>query len=817
MADDSGDSPSRAARPKGRGWIVFAAAIVLPPSLVVAAGWALWVNRLPVAQWALAAGMERAGIAAVTARVERVETDGIRLTDFRLGDAITADALEVTYTPETLLQSRVVAATVRGLRLTATLDDKGLTISGLETEPSAGAPVPPFLPALPFDELRVVDALLLIHTQAGSIRAPMNLNMSIEPAGEMFFDITAEPGHEAGAGRVNVSGAIVTDTTGAVELAAQFDATGAVRLANVVGAVPVMLQGEAQLNFDRSFTLQHIDITAVSLALEPITVAGVTWELDRLTARVSGTTDAFRGVLGVSGSASGVPAPGVTVASLDFGVESQFEFAGGTLTLSPLPGGGVMVRGVDIAGGLHIEGPTNISLADAPGSVTFDTRNGAIGYELSLAPIEAVMALQLPGAGDVQATLRLPNISVAGTGQDHGLRLRGAALDVLDPPISAQGVDIDVDVGPQATSLDLSIDRLRHVADPPLAQPAALSLAATLANGIIDFAGDATVPPSPLKLSAHGRHDLAAGKGDVEFALDRIDFIPGIVDAATLFPALAGTLRDVQGALTMSGQANWDDTGLRTSLDLDLDALALGLPAGRVSGLTGTLAIEGPTPVTTPPGQRLRGALTAGPLQSAPFKVAFQLRPDNRLVLETLTLEFADGRVAMHDVVYDPANPSVEATLAVDAVDLAGLLDLIQVEGLSGSGRLSGVIPLSIDEGKVAVRQGRLEAAGPGRLSYTGSALADQLGDRGDAVGLTMQALSDFHYESLSLELDKSAAGTGNILLRMQGANPAVLDGYPFAFNINLEGDFDRIAALALEGYATLDDILRWAGGISPN
>jgi hypothetical protein len=89
------------------------------------------------------------------------------------------------------------------------------------------------------------------------------------------------------------------------------------------------------------------------------------------------------------------------------------------------------------------------------------------------------------------------------------------------------------------------------------------------------------------------------------------------------------------------------------------------------------------------------------------------------------------------------------------------------------------------------------------------------LGGRDDAVGLAMQALSDFRYDSLSLEARKPERGEGVVTLHLTGANPTVLDGYPFVFNINLQSDFDQLAQLALEGVGAADNILRWAQGQS--
>jgi hypothetical protein len=77
---------------------------------------------------------------------------------------------------------------------------------------------------------------------------------------------------------------------------------------------------------------------------------------------------------------------------------------------------------------------------------------------------------------------------------------------------------------------------------------------------------------------------------------------------------------------------------------------------------------------------------------------------------------------------------------------------------------------------------------------------AKNLAQREDTVGLAMKALADFRYDNLAIEIDVGENASGAVLVRLEGANPEVLEGYPFAFNINLETDFGRLAELLMGG-----------------
>jgi hypothetical protein len=85
-------------------------------------------------------------------------------------------------------------------------------------------------------------------------------------------------------------------------------------------------------------------------------------------------------------------------------------------------------------------------------------------------------------------------------------------------------------------------------------------------------------------------------------------------------------------------------------------------------------------------------------------------------------------------------------------------------------------------------------------LRLSDPAFLKNLARREDTVGLAMKALANFRYTSLVIEIDVGENASGAVLVRLEGANPEVLEGYPFAFNINLETDFGRLAELLMGG-----------------
>ncbi len=82
------------------------------------------------------------------------------------------------------------------------------------------------------------------------------------------------------------------------------------------------------------------------------------------------------------------------------------------------------------------------------------------------------------------------------------------------------------------------------------------------------------------------------------------------------------------------------------------------------------------------------------------------------------------------------------------------------------------------------------------------------LSQGGEQVDLMMQALRDFRYENLSLEIVKPESGEAMLKLSMLGRNPAVLDGYPFQFNITLSGDLEPLLEALARGRKLSSDLL---------
>lgn len=128
--------------------------------------------------------------------------------------------------------------------------------------------------------------------------------------------------------------------------------------------------------------------------------------------------------------------------------------------------------------------------------------------------------------------------------------------------------------------------------------------------------------------------------------------------------------------------------------------------------------------------------------------------------------------------------------LRIEGLELGQLLRLIDLPGLQGSGRLSGLLPLSWDGRGAEIRDGELQSSGEGRISYQSMAPV------GGNVGL--QALRDFRYQNLAAGLDYLADGRYRLRLRLEGHNPELYQGHPIDFNLNIKGELPGLLQGAL-------------------
>lgn len=136
--------------------------------------------------------------------------------------------------------------------------------------------------------------------------------------------------------------------------------------------------------------------------------------------------------------------------------------------------------------------------------------------------------------------------------------------------------------------------------------------------------------------------------------------------------------------------------------------------------------------------------------------------------------------------------PLTDKTLPLELrqIDVSQLLELFKVNGLSGSGRLNGVLPLTYRDGALEVHDGLLNSTGAGTLKYAPSL------EIPDNPGL--QALRNLHFQKLGMRINYASNGAYRTESTLEGSNPDFYDGYPVRFSLNINGELPGLFRSAL-------------------
>ena len=317
-----------------------------------------------------------------------------------------------------------------------------------------------------------------------------------------------------------------------------------------------------------------------------------------------------------------------------------------------------------------------------------------------------------------------------------------------------------------------------------------------------------------------GSHDLAQNKGTAVVTLDPLHFEHAGLQPGTISPALGDVLTEATGTLTTGGTVSWSSQGVLSDLNFAAQSLAFVSPIGPVLGLDGRIQLTGLSPLATPPGQEIKAAAVQSALPMSELQLRFGVREGRYLDLENGDFILAGGHVAIAPATLDATAERNSLKLKVTDIGVAEVFKLIGLEGLTGTGRLSGEVPVAFANKDVAVENGKLQSQEPGLIQYNPATPPPSLQGGGQSVELALAALRNFHYDRLILELDRKFSGETLVALHIAGKNPDFYGGYPVEFNLNLTGKLDQILIQSLAGYRipkTLEDSLKQSPGGSAN
>jgi hypothetical protein len=196
--------------------------------------------------------------------------------------------------------------------------------------------------------------------------------------------------------------------------------------------------------------------------------------------------------------------------------------------------------------------------------------------------------------------------------------------------------------------------------------------------------------------------------------------------------------------------------------------------------IAGTLRAEATT-VT------FEGRMTGVNGARATFTLRTSLGDAPILTIASASMPWQGGRIALGRTVIPLTGVRpVKVVLKAERISVDAFMQSLTGKRVSATGIVSGALPLTIGrDGSISFDAGGLKTEGPGVISMP----PELIPGGNEQVALTREILKNFHYDGLSLTVDKAEGDAISVLVAAEGRNPDVLNGRAVKLNIRLTGD----------------------------
>lgn len=430
----------------------------------------------------------------------------------------------------------------------------------------------------------------------------------------------------------------------------------------------------------------------------------------------------------------------------------------------------------------------------------------AVPYRAEAEQVSVSATLAQTIAGELRlknAAVTLPGLDVALEKIDGTLPFVAAASGVKQGPVKPAAAKI----APGKFS-----GTLRSTASPALFVPLPVVLNAVQNKNIFDGSGEIQFPGGKAPLTAH--YDLARRQGDMHLGPANLMFAKGALQPGDLGPALS-TLAKTEGALRAEASFAYSAaSGVTSRGNIALDALSFETPQAKIEGLSGALDFTDLLPPRSAPGQALTAKRVTAlmPLEDISVHMTLAMEAGEPIVtLHDASAQIADGSLTLHDTTLRLGAASNAASVEIANVSLAKLFEQLGTDNVSGTGSLTGTVPVRFGPGGFTIEDGKIRAQEKGVLHVNLGTAKETLMKQAEAMSLMVQALEDFRYTVLEIGAARPPGKDLVLTVKLEGMNPAVLEGHPFRFNISLSGDFDRLLAALQAGQGLTADVLEHA------
>ncbi|MEM7173077.1 MAG: YdbH domain-containing protein [Pseudomonadota bacterium] len=440
-------------------------------------------------------------------------------------------------------------------------------------------------------------------------------------------------------------------------------------------------------------------------------------------------------------------------------------------------------------------------------------------YDLDLHLASSDWALRSEDGKKTSLTVGAESLTLSGDSPadqpiESRLQIVDGHLTLPDQSATLKGIRADLALAPEQQGLlgQFDIERILYEREPIVVNPFGLKGELTRRGDELSLQATGSKVPGAEALKISGTFDPAKNNGSATVDYGPLVYQPGAVQPADLFPIFE-TLKDVTGNMSVSTEWQLDEGKLSSSGEIRLQDVSFRANDIPISAIDLSLELDDLLNPLSPADQRLTiEKIDPGlPVRDIALKFQVLQGAKPRLKFQSGSFSTLGAKLELSETLFDPEAAQTELKFQVRDLKLGTLFELIQTEGLSGSGTLEGNIPLVLDGDDLILKKSLLAAIAPGQLQFRSEDARQLLVGTGEEVDLLLQALEDFRYQDLSITFQKSANHDVEGTLSILGNNPEVLDGQAFRLNINLETNVGSFLAAFKQGYRVSYDAFRRA------
>jgi hypothetical protein len=255
----------------------------------------------------------------------------------------------------------------------------------------------------------------------------------------------------------------------------------------------------------------------------------------------------------------------------------------------------------------------------------------------------------------------------------------------------------------------------------------------------------------------------------------------------------------------MKGSAEWNADRIRGAVEVGVSDFSATAAFATLENINATFELN-ETGATLPNQILSVGRLDFG-LELTDGLIRYRVKPGWNVEIESTSWTFAGGELTTVGKI-DSRAKNRKSSIHVKNVDLAEFVKLVNLEGLSGSGRLEGEFPIALAGGEIEIRNAVLRSNGEaGVIRYRPDSGTANIASADDQFATTLKVLENFHYERLEIEINGPALGEVAIQIHLAGVNPDYEDGYPVDFNLSVDSRLSDLLRTGIRIYQMPEEI----------